>query len=130
MNVLEYRGKLPAVDCGVLFPEESQPASTSSSRFLLIEGPYTIGMVPTTATRTTSVPCLICLNCAAISRSRLRPAPWPRCPLPREHRLPDPGFHRRRRGRPPSASALRPEGSVTTRFPTRFAVFSTGAATS
>ena len=25
MNVLEYRGKLLVVDCGVLFPEESQP---------------------------------------------------------------------------------------------------------
>ena len=34
MNVLEYRGKLLVVDCGVLFPEESQPGVDRPAGFL------------------------------------------------------------------------------------------------
>ena len=96
MNVLEYRGKLLVVDCGVLFPEESQPGvDLILPDFSWIEDRMddVVGMVLTHGheDHIGAVPYLLKLrDDIPIYGSDLTLAFV--APKLREHRLPDPGF--------------------------------------
>lgn len=72
MTVFEYNGKLLIVDCGVLFPEEEQPVSTSSCRTSTTSVTGWTTSRPwssPTDTRTTSAPCRSCSANGPTSRS-------------------------------------------------------------
>ena len=96
MNVLEYRGKLLVVDCGVLFPEESQPGvDLILPDFSWIEDRMddVVGMVLTHGheDHIGAVPYLLKLrDDIPIYGSDLTLAFV--APKLREHRLPDPGL--------------------------------------
>ncbi len=97
MNVLEYRGKLLVVDCGVLFPEETQPGvDLILPDFSWIEDRMddVVGLVLTHGheDHIGAVPYLLKLrNDIPIYGSDLTLAFV--APKLREHRLPDPGLN-------------------------------------
>ena len=97
MNVLEYRGKLLVVDCGVLFPEETQPGvDLILPDFSWIEERMddVVGLVLTHGheDHIGAVPYLFKLRCdIPVYGSDLTLAFV--APKLREHRLPDPGLN-------------------------------------